>query len=634
METCAKAAPHSKLVVNISREEEVTSYPLDRYLAHRSYVQPAFLPGTKDIVYLANTSGQFNVWRQSMPAAGGLGHEVQLTSLEDWSARMLYPDPAGTEILLFADKDGDENWQIFSVDPKGGWHTPIVFEPDVKHRYGRESYSPDGKYFTYSSNARDSGEMDVVLFNRAKKKAKVLLTGGDFMVGSWAPDGRRLLVIDGMGGDDNNLLLLDIKNGKSELLSPHNDKSFFIPGPWVSSGKGFYVISNANRELKALGYIDIQSKKTKLLETPEWDIESVDLSPDGRILVWVANENGYFSIYFRDVIRGASFRRPVRTGGVLYAGMYDPWEYAELVRFSPDSRRLCYVLSTPTKPREVHSIEVGQGAPVQWTDGFVGNVPEKDMVNPGAISFPSFDRDIPALIYMPRIKKGAKVPAVIWMHGGLSQEQADYYGPYQYLLNKGICVLAPNIRGSGGFGKTYRRLMHGDWGGADLKDIESAAKYLLSLDWIDPERIAISGLSLGGFHVLSAISRLPKYWKVAAEGCGPSNLVAAIKNMPEAYTEYMRDWIGDPETQKDFLMERSPITYLDNVQCPLLVTQGGNDVFVPKSESDNVVEKLKSRGLEVEYIVYPDEGHDFTKTKNVNSQRNATCNFLCKHLIS
>jgi dipeptidyl aminopeptidase/acylaminoacyl peptidase len=435
-----------------------------------------------------------------------------------------------------------------------------------------------------------------------------------------------------MGGDDNNLLLLDIKKGTSENLSPHKDKSFFIPGPWDRSGKGFFIISNANREFKALGYVDIASKKTTLMETPEWDVEDVALSPDGRVLVWVVNENGYFTMHFVDRRRWTPFRRPLKTGGVLYAGMYDPWEYAELVRFSPDSKRLCFVRSTPTRPREVYILEVKEGALVRCTNGFVGNIPEKDMVSPEAITFPSFDREIPALLYKPRIRKRAKVPAVIWMHGGLSQEQGDYYGPYQYLLSRGVCVLGPNIRGSGGYGKTYRRLMHGDWGGADLKDIESAAKYLLSLNWIDPERIGISGSSLGGFHVLSAISRLPKYWKVAAEGCGPSNLVAATKSVPEGYRDYIRDWIGDPETQRDFLLERSPITYLDNVRCPLLVIQGGNDPWVPKSESDNVVEKLKSRGLEVKYVVYPDEGHDFTRTKNLNSERNATCEFLCKHL--
>ena len=607
-------------------------HPLDRFTAHRSYHQPAFLPGTRDIVYLANTSGQFNLWRQSMPSGGNLGHAAQLTGFEDWSAKMQYPDPAGTEILLFADKGGDENCQIFSVDPMCGWQTPIVFEPDVKHRYGRECYSPDGRHYAYSSNARDPDEMDVVLFDRPHGTARVILTGGDYMVGSWSPDGRRLLVIEGMGGDDNNLLVLNIKKGTSECLSPHKDKSFFIPGPWDKSSKGFFTITNANREFKALGYMDIETKKTKLLETPEWDVEDVAISPNGRTLAWVVNVNGYFSVHFKDLTSGTSHRRPLRTGGVLYAGLYDPWEYAELVRFSPDSKRICFVLSTPTRPREVYVLETRCGTPVRCTSGFVGNIPEDEMVNPEVVSFESFDRGIPALLYKPRTGGRAKIPAVVWMHGGLSQEQADYYAPYQYLLSRGICVLAPNIRGSGGYGKTYRRLMHGDWGGADLKDIESAVKYLTSLSWIDPKRIGISGASLGGFHVLSAISRLPEYWRVAAEGCGPSNLVAVTKGLPASYAEYMKDWIGDPDTQRDSLLERSPVTHLDRVRCPLLIYQGGNDPWVPKSESDNVVEKLKSRGLEVEYLVYPDEGHDFMKTRNKISALTASCEFLCMHL--
>jgi dipeptidyl aminopeptidase/acylaminoacyl peptidase len=222
---------------------------------------------------------------------------------------------------------------------------------------------------------------------------------------------------------------------------------------------------------------------------------------------------------------------------------------------------------------------------------------------------------------------------VIWMHGGLSQEQADYFGPYQYLVNRGICVLAPNIRGSGGYGRTYRRLMHRDWGGADLKDIEAAVKYLRSLGWIDRARIGITGASLGGFHTLSAITRMPQYWRVAAEACGPCNLLKLMENLPPSYVEYLKDWVGDPDTQQKLLESRSPITYLDNVRCPLLVVQGGNDPWVHRSASDAVVERLKTRGLEVQYLLYPDEGHDFTKKRNLISAYTARCEFLCKHLL-
>jgi dipeptidyl aminopeptidase/acylaminoacyl peptidase len=207
-----------------------------------------------------------------------------------------------------------------------------------------------------------------------------------------------------------------------------------------------------------------------------------------------------------------------------------------------------------------------------------------------------------------------------------------YSGLYQFLLSQGVAVLATNIRGSSGYGKSYQKLIHHDWGGGDLKDMEHAALYLRSLDWVDSERIGVFGGSYGGFATLSCVTRLPQYWAAAVDIVGPSNLVTFAKAVPPTWRAFMAQWLGDVDTEADFLMERSPISYVEQIRCPLLIIQGANDYRVVKGESDQIVESIKARGGEVEYIVFEDEGHGFTRRANNLSAYKASAEFLLQHL--
>src|SRR5690606_1381989 len=218
-------------------------------------------------------------------------------------------------------------------------------------------------------------------------------------------------------------------------------------------------------------------------------------------------------------------------------------------------------------------------------------------------------------------------------HGGPeAQERPDYRPLYQYLCSRGIAVMAPNIRGSTGYGKRYQRLIHRDWGGGDLRDLDHAVRWLRAQDWVDPDRIGVVGGSYGGFATLSCVTRLPEYWAAAVDIVGPSNLVTFAKAVPPTWRRLMARWVGDPETEADFLMERSPISYVDNVTAPLLVIQGAKDPRVVKAESDQMVERLRKLGREVEYVVFDDEGHGFTRRSNELRGWRLAADFLIRHL--
>ncbi len=263
-----------------------------------------------------------------------------------------------------------------------------------------------------------------------------------------------------------------------------------------------------------------------------------------------------------------------------------------------------------------------------------GGVRSEDLISPELVEFQSFDRKIPAWFYRPEGK--GPFPCVLSIHGGPEyQEMPNYYHFYQYLLQAGIAVLAPNIRGSTGYGKAYMRLIHRDWGGGELRDIEAAAQFLQNHPDVDKERIGIYGGSFGGFAVLSAVTRLPDLWRAAADVCGPSNLVTFLKSVPEFWKPIMKEWLGDITDAKDreFLLKRSPITYIDQAKVPILIIQGANDPRVVKGESDQMVDALRKKGVIVEYIVFEDEGHGFLKTENAIRAWKKAAHFFFEHLL-
>jgi Tol biopolymer transport system component/dienelactone hydrolase len=605
----------------------------ERYASRRLYYDFDFLPKTKDIVYSANTSGQFNLWRQTPPTKKGPGPARQLTGFMEWSVRHIAPSPNGKTVLVFADKDGDENYQIFSVDADAGWQTPLVSKPGVRHEFGQECVSPNGKFAAYGSNERNRKDMDVMVAEMpGGEERRVLADGGVYSFGTWSRDGQKAIVTDVVGTDDFNLYLVNMKSGEKKLLTPHNEKAVYFPGPWSLKGDGFYLLSNEGWEYAGLGYMSLKDLKIKWLETPDCEIVDLALSRNGRVLAWVENRESYNHITLKDLKTGRKISG-LKTGGAVFPGWFDN---NKLIKFSQDGRQLVCLFSAPTKPSEVYVLNLPKLGMVPYTNGYVGNVPSKEMIEPQLVRYDSFDRKVPAFLYKPKIGPGQRAPALVVVHGGPESQERPWYayaGLYQYLLSRGIGILALNIRGSIGYGKSYQKLIHHDWGGGELQDIDHAAKYLKTLDWVDPERLAIFGGSFGGFATLSASTRLPEHWRVAVDIFGPSNLVTFAKAVPEHWKRFMAEWVGDPEKEADFLASRSPMTYIDQLKCPILVIQGANDPRVVKPESDQLVEKLKSRGVKVDYVIFPDEGHGFTKQKNEHAAYKHISEFLTEHLL-
>ena len=609
------------------RSDRARDAEFARYYAVRTHGGPiAFAPDLSQVAYIANTSGQFNIWRQNLSG----GWPSQVTTFEDESTRSLIWTPAG-DIIGAADHAGGEQYDLFAIPAHGGVVRYLTDQPDAQYELSEEGLSPDGRYLVYSGNDRTPTDGDVLIRDLKTGETRRVLANGHYNVAiNWSPDGRYIAVMDIRSNTDMRLWLLEAATGEARELLPHDDECYLAPGPWLPDSSGLYIITDRGSQFKGIARYMLADGAMEWVLTPEWDVEQVTLSADGRRLLWTLNESGRSQLHLRD-----NDQASLRVSGL-------PIGVIEYMKLSPDGQTLALRINSATAPAEVYILSLGAVGVVstphlrRLTFGMLGGLDPSDLIAPELVRYRTFDgREIPAWLYRPRGASETQLaPLVLSIHGGPeAQERVEYRALYQFLLARGIGVLAPNIRGSTGYGKAYQKLIHRDWGGGELKDIKAAAEYARSLSWVNPRKLGVYGGSFGGFATLSAVTRLPDYWAAAVDIVGPSNLLTFVRSVPPTWRRMMAAWVGDADEDADLLRERSPITYVRQTRAPLLVLQGANDPRVVKAESDQMVETLHAGGHEVEYVVFPDEGHGFTKRANLLRAYSLTADFFERHLL-
>ncbi|MEX0674973.1 MAG: S9 family peptidase [Gaiellaceae bacterium] len=595
----------------------------EQFFAMRRF-QPtlAFTPNGRQLLFSSDLSGQFNLWRVKVTG----GWPEQLTSFENQAVRQVSVSPDGKTILFTADREGDEFHQIYALPARGGWPEAWTDAPQVQHFADQSGWSPEGRELAYSANAETPTDQEVWVRDVASGETRKAF-GGNVFAGpaGWSPDGGKLLVVDFRSNSDTALHL--VEDGGTRELLPHEGEIKYLPGPWAPDSSGFWLVTDEGREFQGLAFFDLGRGAYEWVETPEGDVEEVAVSKDGRVLAWTVNEDGWGRVRLRDLERGEDLPAAQLPDG---AGAF--WGQSQLT-LTRDGARAAAIWAAPQRPPELYVIDTATGKARKVTDNAIGGLRERDLSAPELVRVPTWDeRELPAWLYRPKAR--GRVPAVLCIHGGPEAQERPWYQPfYQYLVSRGFAVLAPNIRGSTGYGKTYQKLIHRDWGGGDLRDFEHLARWLQAQDFVDEQRLGVYGGSYGGFATLSCVTRLPDYWAAAVDVVGPSNLVTFSKAVPPTWRRFMDEWVGNPETEADFLMERSPITYVDNVRAPLLVMQGANDPRVVKGESDQMVERLRELGRDVEYVVFEDEGHGFTKRENQLRGFRLAADWFDRHLV-
>jgi dipeptidyl aminopeptidase/acylaminoacyl peptidase len=581
----------------------------------------AMSPDGSRLAYSCNASGQFNVWLLDLRD----GSSRALTDFTDHAVRDLAWAPDGNSIAFIADHRGNEQHQVHVVPAAGGEPTRLTQVEDRQFQLADVPFTRDGGTLVFTGNDRDERCRDVLLHDLASGGVRRVETSpGLWAACSVSPDGRWLLALQLHGNANTDLHLLDLHDPSAsfELLTEHTGDVVHWAGPWSPDSSGFHLLSDEGREFTSLRYFSLADRSVREVTAPEWDVERVTSSRDGAVLAWTVNVDGASRLHLtRD---GVALPLPELPAGTIAA-----------LTLREDGDQLAVLLETGTRPADVVLVDVAEGSYRYLTDSRPPALQAVTPVAPELVQYPTHDGlDVPAWLYRPT--GDGPFPVVLSVHGGPEAQERPTYpysGLYQYLLSRGVGVLAPNVRGSTGYGKSYQKLIHRDWGGAELGDLEHAALYLRSLPFVDADRLAVFGGSFGGFAALSCLSRLPQYWAAGVSVVGPSNLVTLASSVPATWRPLMAAWIGDPETEREFLLSRSPITYADQIVAPLMVVQGANDPRVVKAESDQIVEALRGRGVEVRYDVYDDEGHGFTNRDNEIRALSDVTDFLTAQLL-
>jgi dipeptidyl aminopeptidase/acylaminoacyl peptidase len=441
-------------------------------------------------------------------------------------------------------------------------------------------------------------------------------------------DGRRAVVGRLKSRGDNNLYLLDLQTRKETLLTPHDPPGQFF-GRISPDGQTVYLSSNKDRDLAAFARVRVAADGTAgpievIAERADAELDGFDLSHSGDEAVLVWNVAGRNELSFMDL-------RSTTVG----PGPMPPAELLLGLRYAPDDRTVAVVASGSAAPVDVWLLDRATGAFRQLTQSAHAGVDLAALVKPALVRYRAHDGlELSGWLYRPPDVAG-RAPYVLSFHGGPEgQERPAFRSDYQALLAHGIGVFAPNVRGSSGFGKTFVNLDNGERRFAGVRDIQSSAEWLVAQGLADPARLGITGGSYGGYMTMAGVTEFPELFKAGVNLFGIVNFATFFAQSEPWMGAISKVEYGDPDTQQELLARLSPIHKLDRVKAALMVQHGANDTNVPVVEAEQIVESLKSRGVPVEYVLFPDEGHGWRKTVNRVKSTAALVSFFRTHLAA
>lgn len=562
----------------------------------------------RSIIYNSNETGRMNLW--SRPVSGGPAKQLS-QSQQRQQFRAVTPD--GKWIIFQSDEGGREINDLYALPSAGGESVNLTASDDVNEAMPIVSF--DSKLMAYSSRRKSEPSDNIAVMELATRKVRYLTeektSGVQWLAAAFSGDGRTLLA----NRYDYSLTFgevykIDIATGTATRLSP---EGVYAHASDISSD-GRYVAMSIETEdgSRKAAVVEVATGRRTFVAASDWEQRTADLSPDGRALLVVSNVDGREELMIYDLISRDTKRLPVPVG-VNSAGFY----ILTLPQFSPDGRDILFSHSSGSEPLEywVHNLATGKAKPVTK----LANMDTRYLPKTQLVRYRSSDGlVISAFLWMPyNLERNAKAPAVLFPHGGPTSQMYDQFDRKPAALaSRGYLVLAPNFRGSSGYGKDFLEANRNDLGGGDLEDLVAGAKFLVETGYVDAEKIGVNGGSYGGYLTIMALAKTPEVWAAGVEEFGIVNWNTMWEHGAPQNRRYQTGLIGDPVQNKDVYARVSPTTYLHQLRAPLLVLQGDNDPRVPRIEAQQLVDFIKKNGRVGEGRFYPDEGHGYSKREN------------------
>lgn len=604
---------------------DIQPFTIDKLYMTRAIAYATWSPDDKQVAFVTNISGRYNIWL--VPSQSGW--PTQLTVSNQRQINIAW-SPKGRWIAYNSDYDGNEQWDLFLVSTSNGQVVNLTNTPEVSEEGA--AWSPDGEKLAYSVKPKQSPNYELDVMEILTKRVTHLTSNTPAQFSNvdpiWSKDGKWVVYTQQTAtGKDANVFIVSAAGGRSTNLTAHQGEQRFAATDISPDGKTILITSNSVNGHHNAGLLDIATKKIAWLTSEKWEINSGTFSPDGKRLTWTTNVDGSQDIYAYNLASKQAHALPIAKG--------INWLLGTETAFSHDGNRLMYMHEGPNAPNDLWAYDFAAGKPQQVTDSLVGGVRGEDMVEPFLVHYLSKDGkwQISAFVYVPyNAEKNGKNAAVVWIHGGPNaQSDNSFNRGIQYLVNQGYFVIAPNYRGSSGYGKEFDDANRFDMGGGDLEDVISAAEWIKKTGFIDPKKVAVMGGSYGGYLTMMAVTKAPDLWAAGVAIVPFVNWFTEIENEDPLLREYDMAIMGDPMKNKARFQERSPINFVDQIKAPLLLLAGGNDPRCPKTEAEQVASAIKKRNGVAELKVYDNEGHGFAKIENQIDAYTRVAEFLKKY---
>jgi dipeptidyl aminopeptidase/acylaminoacyl peptidase len=624
--TAAQAITDPKQIASKPDARVEKNLSIEKLYMTRQVGGATWSPDGKTVAFVSNLSGRNNLWL--VPSEGGW--PMQLTVSDQRQTQPTW-SPDGKWIAFMSDYDGDEQWDIFLVSPKTGQVKNLTNTREIAEE--SPTWSPDGRYLAYMVKPRTSSLFEIDVYDTVLRDVKHLTSGTakDRMnvAPIWSTDGKFIVYTQEQSkGTDSNVFLVEVESAQSTLLTPHDGEHRYSANDISPDGKSVLITSNAGDGYDNVGLLEIARKKIRWLTNDKWEISGESFSPDGKFFTYSANVDGNTDIYLFDVASGKARALTLPKGVNYAAGRTSP--------FTRDNSRLLYYHTGPTAPGDLWVYNLADGKSHQLTHSLVGGVRAEDMVEPQLVRYPSKDGKwtISAFVYVPcNLPRNGEHPAIVLVHGGPTAQTMNNFNRFvQYMANQGYIVIAPNYRGSTGYGKEFQQANLFDMGGGDLQDVLAAADWIKQTGYVDPKKLILMGGSFGGYLTMMGVTKAPELWAAGVPIVPFVNWFTEIQNEDPVLQQSDLATMGDLVKNKALYEDRSPINFIDQIKAPLYLLAGGNDPRCPKEEAQQVVDAVKRRGGVVEYKVYENEGHGFARVENQIDAYKRVADFLKAHV--
>lgn len=537
----------------------------------------------------------------------------------------IYFQPQAKYLAYTRDANGDESFQLYLYEIGPGKTTLLS---DGRSRNTEPVWSNAGDKIVYSSSPTGSAGVSLRLLNPFEPKTDRLLaqTSGTYLKAyDWSPDDKQIVYCDFSSNTASTLWLIDVASGSKVLLSPKSSQAEYYDFPqFGKDGKGIYVVTDHDSDSRRLAYIDLTSRKISYIpHTGKWDVEEFQVSPDGRAIAFITNEDGTSRLHLAALNTGKEVLPSPLPLGIISD-----------LKWRKDSTEIAFNFKSPRTPNDVYSVNAQTGNAELWVTNAVE--PTK-FSHSELIHWQTFDkRSLSGFLYRPPAKFTGKRPVIIDVHGGPEEQYRPGFG-YEdnYFLNElGVAKIYPNVRGSSGYGKSFLNSDNGIRRADAVRDVGALLDWIKTQPELDADRVLVKGSSYGGYVALSAAYAYSDRISAVISESGISNLVTFVANTEGWRRDLQRAEFGDERDPKlrEFMDRTAPLNNAQKIKKPLLIIHGQNDPRVPVADTAKLVNATKDR-VPVWYIMAKDEGHGFVQQNNRDYRLYATILFVKEFLL-